>query len=39
MGNAIVASLFPRLKERFIYEQEHGERKLIMKAMLLLYNL
>jgi hypothetical protein len=31
-------SSFPRLKERFIYE-EHGERRIILKLMILLYNL
>ena len=37
-GMRSLQASFPRLKERFIYE-EHGERKLIMKSMLLLYNL
>ena len=31
-------SSFPRLKDRFIYE-EFGERKIILKSILLLYNL
>ena len=37
-GMRSLQASFPRLKERFIYE-EHGERKVIMKSMLLLYNL
>jgi hypothetical protein len=31
-------SSFPRLKERLIYE-EYGERRIIMKLYILLYNL
>ena len=30
-------SSFPHLKERFIYE-ERGERRIILKMMILLYN-
>ena len=37
-GMRSVQASFPRLKDRFIYE-EYGERRLIMKMMLLLYNL
>ena len=37
-GMRALQSSFPRLKDRFIYE-EHGERKVIMKMMLMLYNL
>jgi hypothetical protein len=36
-GMHAIQSSFPRLKERFIYE-EQGERKLILKMMILLYN-
>jgi DDE superfamily endonuclease len=37
-GMRALQSSFPRLKDRFIYE-EYGERKIILKTMLLLYNL
>ena len=37
-GMRSLQASFQRLKERFIYE-EHGERKVIMKSLLLLYNL
>jgi DDE superfamily endonuclease len=37
-GMRALQASFPRLKERFIYE-EHGERRIILKLMLLLYNL
>ena len=37
-GMRSLQASFPRLKECFIYE-EHGESKVIMKSMLLLYNL
>ena len=37
-GMHSLQSSFPRLKDRFIYE-EFGERRLIMKMCLLLYNL
>ena len=36
-GMRAIQSSFPRLKDRFIYE-EYGERKIIFKFMLLLYN-
>ena len=36
-GMRAIQSSFPRLKDRFVYE-EHGERKIIFKFMLLLYN-
>jgi len=36
-GMRAVQSSFPRLKERFVYE-ERGERKIILKMMILLYN-
>jgi hypothetical protein len=32
-------SSFPRLKDRFIDDEEFGERKIILKMILLLYNL
>ena len=37
-GMRSLQSSFPRLKDRFIYE-EFGERRIIMKMCLLLYNL
>jgi hypothetical protein len=37
-GMRALQSSFPRLKDRFIYE-EYGERKIILKSMILLYNL
>jgi hypothetical protein len=36
-GMRAIQSSFPRLKDRFIYE-ELGERKIILKMMILLYN-
>ena len=36
-GMRAIQSSFPRLKDRFVYE-ETGERKIIFKFMLLLYN-
>ena len=33
----MVQASFPRLKDRFVYE-ENGERKLVLKMILLLYN-
>ena len=36
-GMRALQSSFPRLRDRFIYE-ETGERKIIMKFLLLLYN-
>lgn len=37
-GMRSLQSSFPRLKDRFIYE-EYGERKLVQRMILLLYNL
>jgi hypothetical protein len=37
-GMRALKASFPRLKDRFVYE-EYGERKVILKMMLLLYNL
>jgi hypothetical protein len=37
-GMHSLKSSFPRLKDRFIYE-EYGERKLILKMLVLLFNL
>jgi hypothetical protein len=37
-GMRAIQSSFPRLKDRFVYE-ENGERKLMLKMMILLYNL
>ena len=37
-GMRALQSSFPRLKDRMIYE-ETGERKIIMKMMILLFNL
>ena len=37
-GMRALQASFPRLKDRFIYE-EFGERKIILKTFLLLYNL
>lgn len=37
-GMRSLQSAFPRLKDRFIYE-ENGERRVIMTMMLLLHNL
>jgi hypothetical protein len=37
-GMRALQSSFPRLKEHLIYE-EHGERRLIIKSMILIYNL
>ena len=37
-GMRALQSSFPRLKDRFIYE-EYGERRIILKSMILLYNL
>ena len=37
-GMRAIQSSFPRLKDRFTYE-ENGERKLILKMIILLYNL
>jgi DDE superfamily endonuclease len=37
-GMRAIQSSFPRLKDRFLYE-EYGERRLILKMMFLLYNL
>ncbi len=37
-GMQAFQSLFPQVKDRFVYE-ERGERRLIMKMMVLLYNL
>jgi DDE superfamily endonuclease len=37
-GMRALQSSFPRLKERFIYE-ENGEQRVIVKLMILLYNL
>ena len=37
-GMRAIQSSFPRLKDRFTYE-ENGERKLMLKMMILLYNL
>jgi hypothetical protein len=37
-GMRALQASFPRLKDRFIYE-EHGERKLILRMIQLLYNL
>lgn len=37
-GMRALQSSFPRLKDRFIYE-EYGERKIVQKMVLLLYNL
>ena len=37
-GMRALQSSFPRLKDRFVYE-EYGERRLMMKMILLLYNL
>ena len=36
-GMQAIQSSFPRLKDRFIYE-EFGEQKIILKMMILLYN-
>ena len=36
-GMRALQSSFPRLKDRFIYE-ETGERKIILKMMVLLFN-
>ena len=36
-GMRAIQSSFPRLKDRFLYE-ENGERRIIFKFMLLLYN-
>ena len=35
----LLQASFPRLKERFIYEEHPQDRKELMKSMLLLYNL
>jgi len=37
-GMRAVQSSFPRLKDRFIYEEE-GERQRVLRSMFLLYNL
>ena len=37
-GMRAIQSSFPRLKDRLIFE-EYGERKIILKSMILLYNL
>lgn len=37
-GMRALQSSFPRIKDRILYE-EHGERKLILKSIILLYNL
>jgi hypothetical protein len=37
-GMRAIQSSFPRLKDHFVYE-ENGERKLLLKMMILLYNL
>ena len=36
-GNGALLSSFPRLKERFPYE-ERGERKIMLSVIILLYN-
>ena len=37
-GMRAIQSSFPRIKDRFLYE-EYGERKIILKMMILIYNL
>ena len=37
MGNAGLQVIFPRMKERFVYE-ERGERKIVLASVTLLYN-
>lgn len=37
-GMRMIQSSFPRMKDRFVYE-EYGERRVMMKMLLLLYNL
>ena len=37
-GMRAIQSSFPRIQDRFVYE-EFGERKIILKMMILLYNL
>lgn len=37
-GMRAIQSSFPRIQDRFLYE-EYGERKIILKMMILLYNL
>ena len=37
-GMRAIQSSFPCIKDRFLYE-EYGERKIILKMMILLYNL
>jgi hypothetical protein len=37
-GMRSIQSLFPRMKDRFIYE-EGGEQRIVLKMIVLLYNL
>jgi hypothetical protein len=37
-GMLTIQASFPRVKDRFIYE-EHGERRIVMKMFVLLYNM
>jgi hypothetical protein len=37
-GLRSIQSLFPRLKERFVYK-EGGEQRIVLKVIVLLYNL
>ena len=37
-GMLVLQASFPRLKDRFVYE-ERGERRIVLKMMVLLYNM